>query len=991
MFLIKGNTTYAKNGIVYLAYYDINKNFISRPNIPSSTLTTPANAVYARVSSNEDKSLWQLNEGETLLTYETPATGIYPYTDKTLTKDNMPANAKTVGDKFNSDATKLQSLDARTCDLWNNWEWENNVFINADGVRRTNVANVRTSYPVSVSKGDIVVVRGNGGNAALLSKVTTDGDTTTYNVLVSCNTEDILVYTHEMTEDCQIVISGRSNRASGNIEGHIKKNVSEYVNKLNGLSIIADNIQRTIGTSVESYKLFKNTEKFITTSGVEQVGSTAVCCTDFIPYYGGDITIRGKSGVITALLAFYTGPYPELFISGSAISGADKNDVFITVYESDIPAGTKYIRSSGMASNNVPSKNNTIGIVSLAKIQNDIEELNNTINPVKEEPYKRFCINSTWIKTDGSTNPSENTAATPFMVYDGTDITVRGRSGVTTALLVYYAADKSTVLGYVNGSENNDILVTINKNNVPIGTAFVRTTGLASNLSGISAVTNYISLTEYASDNKYDLSHGQINSNGKIKGVCDDAFYSSIITTLFYKIKNNTVKILGVPSELTLTVYWYRSDKSFISSSSTPDTVPQGAIYYRFSLVDNRDVEDTTIELIPVIYGAVETSFNIDDTTNSYHYRNFTYEVHDVSGIQVTDRNPSQALVDSGELLYDNGIVMFPPNYSSDGEPVKIAIFCHGSGGMYWGKTSMPYVEMCDYIRKEGYLVFVINGITNKYYDKYYSNKSEPNNFNNLLDNLGTPIAMACYKAAYNYIVKNYNVQKQCVAWGKSLGGVMVGNMVYRGEIPLVAAGGHGPTCDVVGLTLRNRPSAYKAYYAEALGMSTPQPTWSDDPRTTVEEQAYFIANIDKVIGYNPIYNGVFGLDLTQAITTDYASPYANDSNEEHWAALKVIYANLPKIIPVPYKIWEAADDVQVDWHRPTWFIEMGKRANQVCEMRYMPLNTGGHGCTDYGHATGHENEDPVTTTVTPRYYPSEMEVPIAYIELVAWWRRFGG
>ena len=100
MFRVKPSTQYVKSGITFLAYYDENKNFISRPNIHGSTLTTPSTAHYARVTSLGSANVWQLNEGDALLDYEKPATGIYPYTDATLLKENVPADAKEVGERI---------------------------------------------------------------------------------------------------------------------------------------------------------------------------------------------------------------------------------------------------------------------------------------------------------------------------------------------------------------------------------------------------------------------------------------------------------------------------------------------------------------------------------------------------------------------------------------------------------------------------------------------------------------------------------------------------------------------------------------------------------------------------------------------------------------------------------------------------------------------------------------------------------------------------
>lgn len=102
LFTIKGDTVYIGKYLVLLAYYDANKTFIRRADIiTSSQFTTPANAAFARVCSYRPVSLWQLNEGSTLLDYEKPdaliSENVVINTDKTFTKEGVAADAYALG------------------------------------------------------------------------------------------------------------------------------------------------------------------------------------------------------------------------------------------------------------------------------------------------------------------------------------------------------------------------------------------------------------------------------------------------------------------------------------------------------------------------------------------------------------------------------------------------------------------------------------------------------------------------------------------------------------------------------------------------------------------------------------------------------------------------------------------------------------------------------------------------------------------------------
>lgn len=76
-FPIKPNTTYINRTSGTIAhFYDYAKRPILILGISAKTFTTPANAVYARISSNVTRASWQINEGTELLEY---SKGFVPY------------------------------------------------------------------------------------------------------------------------------------------------------------------------------------------------------------------------------------------------------------------------------------------------------------------------------------------------------------------------------------------------------------------------------------------------------------------------------------------------------------------------------------------------------------------------------------------------------------------------------------------------------------------------------------------------------------------------------------------------------------------------------------------------------------------------------------------------------------------------------------------------------------------------------------------------
>lgn len=109
--VIEPSTQYIKNNTLpYYAFYDMNKTFISTTTTSTQTFTTPANAVYVRVSClNADLSTFMLVKGATLPpTYQK----FEEYIDPSLIKQSgtyTDSFGKNLLRKFNAQVAKWQS------------------------------------------------------------------------------------------------------------------------------------------------------------------------------------------------------------------------------------------------------------------------------------------------------------------------------------------------------------------------------------------------------------------------------------------------------------------------------------------------------------------------------------------------------------------------------------------------------------------------------------------------------------------------------------------------------------------------------------------------------------------------------------------------------------------------------------------------------------------------------------------------------------------
>jgi methyl-accepting chemotaxis protein len=121
--------------------------------------------------------------------------------------------------------------------------------------------------------------------------------------------------------------------------------------------------------------------------------------------------------------------------------------------------------------------------------------------------------------------------------------------------------------------------------------------------------------------------------------------------------------------------------------------------------------------------------------------------------------------------------VYLPTNYSPTGEPVKLIYKAHGTNGYAsidlttWGEDGS-----IDYLADEGFAIYDMFAGTS-----YYSATTT-----NRIANYNLPIQLAAQKAAYEWVVRNFNVDPRIYVVGKSHGGLagiyVTNNIVQASE-----------------------------------------------------------------------------------------------------------------------------------------------------------------------------------------------------------------
>ena len=611
------------------------------------------------------------------------------------------------------------------------------------------------------------------------------------------------------------------------------------------------------------------------------------------------------------------------------------------------------------------------------------EKLTTFIGGITSKP---FYIRSRFLNRGGTVTESTagTSCITDYIPYSDGDITIRGNSGDNVCLLHFYDENKKYI-SEIKGYEYKDILITLQREDIPAETRYIRATGMAEN--GISVNTNYIALfsqptsvVEVVKNISPALEYGELNATGvNIVTTSDEAFFSTVRTTHFI-ISSDNIAVTYDRELFTAEIFWFDKDKNFISKNS-PDEMDKRGYMFKVAL---QKVDKTRIESMPLLN--ISNALGIRKNKHTLlTWKRFSYAVQRVSC--GASNAPFDALKESTEIVYDKGVILLPPNYSEDGEPVRLAIFCHGSSGFkFTSSNAGNYSSLCQYVASEGYAVMLVHGRTNESYNTYGDA---------VLDNMGTPQAMACYKSAYQWAYSNYNIKKECVVWAKSIGGVMMGNLAsQKMGIPILACGGLAPTLDLFTSTLRIRPAIERMAYARDMAMEGDLIDFDDEGAenyyTKVSKEVwneFFKQNAWRAIGYNPIWNDTIGVKPYDLLTLTYKHHQVATGQE--FPEERQAFESLPKCLNVPLKIWAAPDDVNVDPRFADYLQQMCRLGGSYYELRWLPAGTGQHGATDLGKEVNGVMQSPISSVVTPKYGQESVEIPVAYIELIAWWRRF--
>ena len=329
------------------------------------------------------------------------------------------------------------------------------------------------------------------------------------------------------------------------------------------------------------------------------------------------------------------------------------------------------------------------------------------------------------------------------------------------------------------------------------------------------------------------------------------------------------------------------------------------------------------------------------------------------------------AFTDKTGDVYNTGMVMFPPNYDPDGEPVPVIISVHGSeaylsgGG---GTQIADYEPYFNYLNDCGYALLDCYGWTQRYPD--VSGKSNP---------WAMPTTCKAYESVIDLALKAFNFDPNNVfILCKSLGGHLAGYLAATIDIkacamlaPAIALnfGYDDPKYretfiadyPLVGVVDANFGWATAA--ACLTDFKDNYPTWNSDKRAR-----FYRGNLGQIFGFSPEFLRVIGDTATEKANYSASRTPRPDNFRTHTA---------------PTRLWYALDDDAINTDICAAYVSQLRNSGEYAQSRVMPNGTGGHHSVD-----NDPNALQKTSVTTPLGY-TYASIPLAYYEVWEFFEKF--
>lgn len=458
-----------------------------------------------------------------------------------------------------------------------------------------------------------------------------------------------------------------------------------------------------------------------------------------------------------------------------------------------------------------------------------------------------------------------------------------------------------------------------------------------------------------------------------------------VVSTMRF-VKVNGTFTATIPISGGIRVFKYADDFSYIDytdynavANEAVEINPSNASYVKLEIADNLSSPVGKLPLLRLsLTGYFKDNwdvFNIDQNKVSQSTKYGRQNL--IARVWVTDPHAcdddSNDMQDEGEWMTDYGCLQLPDTYRNVGEPTRLIIYCHGAAVNYneygAGDTSgnpvvNPRFEPQDleplYWLAEGYAIMDVEG----------------NPYDNSNEHIGMPQAMDCYVAAYKWVIEHYNIKRDGVLLGgRSMGGYNTFNLMRREcPIPVIAACPNVPSAEGFGYGNAER----KAFCATHMGFDIPDGyVFKDNSNMSAAEieaeYQLLYDNWDKWVKCVPLYNMCVDLPSKDVMIDMWREGTRTQT-------LSALHA----VAKCPVKLFGCHEDTSCPPEiTSALYYRMLTNAGQIAELRLFHT-------TAVGHEHHYDTQDPnLRTDVTTRYGETLEDIPVVYVEMLRFWRRY--
>ena len=516
-------------------------------------------------------------------------------------------------------------------------------------------------------------------------------------------------------------------------------------------------------------------------------------------------------------------------------------------------------------------------------------------------------------------------------------------------------------------------------------------------VSGYPA-TNVASLMMMAAPNKtiypkmaYEMISSDNTGRKGIFGVSNKG-HKAVSTIRFIKVNGNFTVTLPIAIVLRLIEYddsfqyITHAEYNISADTETPISVRKNTAYIKVTLATDFASNLDNANDISLVRMKLKGDFPNDwDTynisqfgTDSQLVTAFVNATNPVSCDDTSDdvQDATDYFIEAGlttsSFLWDYGRIWLPNTYDNTGEPTRLIIYCHGAGVAYdytaYDDSDDEYIKTYlepDYWLAEGYAIMDMEG-------NPFDNDNDHSHFY-------APQALECYISGYKWAIEHYNIKRDGVLLGgRSMGGGMTFNMLrHECPIPIIAGCASVPSA-TPSFIWNWCKSERRTFLAKVLGFDKQLPSsWSSTSPMPKAEWDCLKANWDKLVKYSSMWPLITDLppmetlmDEELNLSKNYTSPDKEDA----------VYGPLHMKVKAPVKIFGVKDDEICHWQRTSllWY-KMLVNGGNIVELRLYE---------EGGHYADTQNDN-MRTTVTTRFGEVLTDIPVVYVEMLRFWRRY--